>query len=81
MPVLLPCSKLLRGLVPVLLGATAFNDSAKGGAGAVLEGCRDEEVAALFVDPTASHLVEALLQVRVFGVLVWDVCLGVCVCV
>ncbi|KAG2451956.1 hypothetical protein HYH02_003730 [Chlamydomonas schloesseri] len=55
--------KLLRGLVPVLLGATSFNDSAKGGAGAVLEGCKDEEVEALFVDPTASHLVEALLQV------------------
>ncbi|GLC52285.1 hypothetical protein PLESTB_000605000 [Pleodorina starrii] len=55
--------KSLRQLVPVLLGASSFNDSSKGGAGAVLEGCRDEEVAALLTDPTTSHLVEVLMQV------------------
>ncbi|GIL74790.1 hypothetical protein Vretimale_2348 [Volvox reticuliferus] len=55
--------KALRQLVPVLLGATSFNDSVKGGAGAVLEGCREEEVSTMLTDPTTSHLMEALLQV------------------
>ncbi|GIL48187.1 hypothetical protein Vafri_4870 [Volvox africanus] len=55
--------KALRQLVPVLLGATSFNDSVKGGAGAVLEGCREEEVSAMLTDPTTSHLMEVLLQV------------------
>ncbi|GLI69480.1 hypothetical protein VaNZ11_014112 [Volvox africanus] len=55
--------KALRQLVPVLLGATSFNDSVKVGAGAVLEGCREEEVMAMMTDPTTSHLMEVLLQV------------------
>ncbi|GFR46342.1 hypothetical protein Agub_g7913 [Astrephomene gubernaculifera] len=55
--------KTLRQLAPVLLGASSFNDGARVGAGALLEGCREEEVAALLSDPTTSHLVEVMLQV------------------
>ncbi len=50
--------------MPVLLGASTFNDSARAGAGPALEGCKEEEVAAMMTDPTASHLIEVLLQVR-----------------
>ncbi|KAG2499537.1 hypothetical protein HYH03_002483 [Edaphochlamys debaryana] len=55
--------KALRQLVPVLLGSTVIDDRSKGGAGAVLGGCKEEEVVALLTDPTTSHLAEVMLQV------------------